>query len=72
MLTPHTDIREHAILCIRNLLEGNPGNQQVVKELEAVQAIPNEVLDRHGYEHYIDDAGRVQLRKVKGKGVSSK
>ncbi|PWW72594.1 hypothetical protein C7212DRAFT_359915 [Tuber magnatum] len=65
-------IREHAILCIRNLLENNPENQKVVKALEAVQAIPNEVLDRHGYEHYIDDAGKVQLRKVKGKGVSSK
>ncbi|CAZ80665.1 unnamed protein product [Tuber melanosporum] len=65
-------IREHAILCIRNLLENNSENQKVVKELEAVQAIPDEVLDRHGYEHYIDDAGRVQLRKVKGKGFSSK
>ena len=44
----------------------------MVKELEAVQAIPNEVLDRHGYEHFIDDAGRVQLKKVKGKVDSSK
>ncbi|KAL7275318.1 hypothetical protein RUND412_001743 [Rhizina undulata] len=56
-------IREHAILCIRNLLEGNRENQTIVRELDAVQAVPSEVLDKQGYEHFIDDNGKVQLRK---------
>jgi palmitoyltransferase len=58
------DIREHAILCIRNMLEGNPQNQKIVEELDAVQTVPSEVLDKSGYEHFIDESGRVQLRKL--------
>lgn len=60
-----SDIREHAILCIRNLLEGNLESQKLVKELEAVQAVPSEVLDSNGYEHSIDESGRVQLAKIR-------
>jgi hypothetical protein len=67
-----SDIREHAILCIRNLLEGNIESQKLVKELEAVQVVPSEVLDSHGYEHFIDESGRVQLAKVKGNDVTAK
>ncbi|KAH8153766.1 uncharacterized protein LAJ45_01533 [Morchella importuna] len=57
-------IREHAILCIKNMLEGNPQNQKIVEELDAVQTVPSEVLDKNGYEHFIDESGRVQLRKL--------
>lgn len=57
-------IREHAILCIRNMLEGNPQNQKIVEDLDAIQTVPSEVLDKNGYEHFIDENGRVQLRKL--------
>lgn len=59
-----TDIREHAILCIRSLLQGNPANQKIVEELNARETVPSEVLDKHGYEPYIDEKGRVKLKRT--------
>lgn len=55
-------IREHAIMCLRFLLEGNRENQQIVGELEARRTVPEEVLDKRGYETYIDGDGKVGLR----------
>lgn len=55
-------IREHAIMCLRFLLEGNPENQMIVGELEARRTVPDEVLDKRGYETYIDNEGKVGLR----------
>lgn len=60
------DIREHSILCIRALLQGNPENQAVVRELEAKEVVPSEVLDKHGYEPFIDEKGRVRLKRMEG------
>ncbi|KZF21177.1 hypothetical protein L228DRAFT_240053 [Xylona heveae TC161] len=59
-------IREHAIMCLRFLLEGNRENQQLVHELEPKMAVPSEVLDKRGYETFIDDAGKVGLRRKDG------
>lgn len=56
-------IREHAIMCLRFLLEGNRPNQDVVRELEARGVVPNEVLDQHGYETFMDSRGQVGLRR---------
>jgi hypothetical protein len=58
------DIREHAILCIRALLEGNPENQKLVEELNARETVPSEVLDKFEYEPFLDENGKVRLRKV--------
>lgn len=58
-----SDIREHAILCIRSLLQGNIENQKIVEELNAKDTVPSEVLDKHGYEPYIDEKGKVRLRR---------
>ena len=57
------DIREHAIMCLRFLLEANADNQQIVRELEARQVVPSEVLDKRAYETFIDVNGRVGLRR---------
>ncbi len=56
-------IREHAIMCLRFLLEGNEENAKIVRGLEAKQAVPNEVLDQRGYETFIDSNGKVGLRR---------
>ncbi|KAF2494888.1 hypothetical protein BU16DRAFT_550657 [Lophium mytilinum] len=70
-------IREHAIMCLRFLLEGNRENQELIRELEAKGVVPNEVLDQHGYETYMDSKGQVLLRRketlkpVSGSGSSS-
>ena len=59
-------IREHAIMCLRFLLESNKENQDVVRALEARGVVPSEVLDKRGYETYMDDRGRVGLRRKGG------
>lgn len=57
-------IREHAILCVRALLHGNIENQKVVEELEKGGGeVPEEVLEKSGFEPFIDERGRVRLRK---------
>src|SRR4051794_39205227 len=50
-------------MCLRFLMEGNAENQAVVRELEPQRAVPNEVLDQHGYETYMDSKGQVLLRR---------
>lgn len=59
-------IREHAIMCLRFLLEGNRENQRVVEELEARKTVPDEVLDKRGYETFVGDGGKVCLRRREG------
>lgn len=61
-------IREHAIMCLRFLLEGNRENQEIVRVLEPRRGVPDEVLDKRGYETYIDDNGKVGLRAKEGTG----
>ncbi|KAL1388613.1 hypothetical protein HDK64DRAFT_253209 [Phyllosticta capitalensis] len=56
-------IKEHAIMCLRFLLEGNKENQDVIRELEPKGVVPNEVLDHHGYETFWDQHGQVSLRR---------
>ena len=59
-------IREHAIMCLRFLLEGNRENQAIVEDLEARKVVPDEVLDKRGYETFIDEGGKVGLRRKEG------
>lgn len=72
-------IREHAIMCLRFMLEGNIQNQEVVKDLQEQGKkyeenrqeglmVPDEVLDEHGYETFMDARGQVGLRQVKQNG----
>lgn len=55
-------------MCLRFLLEGNRENQEIVKVLEPRRGVPDEVLDKRGYETYIDDKGKVGLRPKEGTG----
>lgn len=66
-------IREHAIMCLRFLLEGNERNAECVRGLggggddesgdKASYDVPHEVLDPSGYETYLDSKGQVALRR---------
>lgn len=38
-------------------------NQKIVAELEARSVVPNEVFDEKGYEAYLDQDEKVQLRR---------
>ncbi|KAF8475816.1 spinocerebellar ataxia type 10 protein domain-containing protein [Kalaharituber pfeilii] len=57
-------IREYAILCIRNLLEGNLKNQKEIGELEVKEVVKSDALINAGYETYVDDKGKVTLKKA--------
>ncbi len=59
-------IREHAIMCLRFLLEGNEANSKIVRDLKPKQTVPNEVLDQRGWETFIDSNGKVGLRRKEG------
>ena len=56
-------IREHAIMCLRFLTEGNLDNQEIIRKLQARNAVPSEVLDQNGYETFMDNRGQVGLRR---------
>ncbi|KAK6343654.1 copper transport protein [Orbilia blumenaviensis] len=54
-------IQQHATLCIRNLMEGNPENQKILRELEAREVVNGETLEAAGLEAYVDKAGKVKV-----------
>lgn len=59
-------IREHAIMCLRFLLEDNEKNIEIVRQLAPRTTVPDEVMDKRGYETYIDEKGKVGLRVKAG------
>ena len=64
-------IREHAIMCLRFLLEGNKENQAIVRGLEPKKGVPDEVVDKRGYETFVDERGKVGLRAKDGGHIMS-
>ena len=66
-------IRQHAIMCLRFLLDANKENQDVIRNLEGrgVTVVPKEVIDKRHYETFIDDRGRVSIRRKGGTDVVS-
>ncbi|KAJ6161169.1 hypothetical protein N7470_004565 [Penicillium chermesinum] len=57
-------IKEHAVMCLKFLLEGNRENQRLVEELEAREVKDDGgVLEKNGYEAMIDQAGKLTLRQ---------
>lgn len=64
-------IREHAIMCLRFLLEDNEKNIDIVRQLAPRTTVPDEVMDKRGYETYIDDKGKVGLRAKEGAPASA-
>ncbi|KAJ5287452.1 hypothetical protein N7478_003138 [Penicillium angulare] len=61
-------IKEHAVMCLKFLLEGNRENQRLVEELEAREVVSNDggVLEKNGYEAMINQAGKLAIRSKEG------
>ncbi|KKZ68608.1 hypothetical protein EMCG_05765 [[Emmonsia] crescens] len=59
-------IKEHAVLCLKFLLEGNRENQRVIEELEAREVVSDEggVLEKGGYQAVINE-GKLAIRTKK-------
>lgn len=57
-------IKEHAVMCLKFLLEGNRENQTLVEELEAREVVKDDggVLERSGFEAVIDRTGKLAIR----------
>lgn len=57
-------IKEHAVMCLKFLLEGNKENQRVVEELEAREVVKDDggILERSGFEAVIDRTGKLAIR----------
>jgi hypothetical protein len=54
-------LREWSIVAIRNVLDGNETNQQIVAELEAKQALDTPELQRVGIKLELDKRGNVKV-----------
>lgn len=65
-------IKEHAVMCLKFLLEGNRENQKLVEELEAREVVKDEggVLEKSGFEAVIDQAGKLAIRPKEGRNIS--
>jgi palmitoyltransferase len=70
-------IKEHAVMCLKFLLENNRANQSVVEGLEAHEVVGGqEALREAGMEAVVSEEGRVKLvrsgiGKVNGQGSQS-
>jgi hypothetical protein len=60
-------IKEHAVMCLKFLLEGNRENQKLIEELEAREVRDdNGMLEQRGLEAVIDKTGKLALRPREG------
>ncbi|PYH98800.1 hypothetical protein BO71DRAFT_315565 [Aspergillus ellipticus CBS 707.79] len=67
-------IKEHAVMCLKFLLEGNRENQRMVEELEAREVAKDEggLLERSGLEAVIDTAGKLAIRTKDGQSAEKR
>ncbi|KAK1146312.1 hypothetical protein N8T08_003099 [Aspergillus melleus] len=61
-------IKEHAVMCLKFLLEGNRENQRLVEELEAREVVKDDggLLEKSGFEAVIDKTGKLAIRPKEG------
>ncbi|GAB1215240.1 hypothetical protein ATERTT37_004426 [Aspergillus terreus] len=57
-------IKEHAVMCLKFLLEGNQENQKLVEDLEAREVVKDDggLLEKSGFEAVIDKTGKLAIR----------
>ncbi|KKK12721.1 essential cytoplasmic protein [Aspergillus ochraceoroseus] len=56
-------IKEHAVMCLKFLLEGNRENQKLIEELEAREVRDDSgLLEKRGLEAVIDKTGKLAIR----------
>ncbi|KAL4978635.1 hypothetical protein BDW66DRAFT_164393 [Aspergillus desertorum] len=64
-------IKEHAVMCLKFLLEGNRENQKLIEELEAREVRDDHgMLEQRGLEAIIDKTGKLALRPRDGQSSS--
>jgi len=80
LLTNHTlylacnpYIKEHAVMCLKFLLEANPENQALVSSLEAREVVPadsasKDSLEKMGVDVALGEDGKVKVTRSQGHG----
>lgn len=64
-------IKEHAVMCLKFLLEGNRENQKLIENLEAREVRDDGgMLEQRGLEAVIDKTGKLALRPRDAQGSS--
>ncbi|KAI5304117.1 copper transport protein [Ascosphaera pollenicola] len=60
-------IKEHAVMCLKFLLDHNRENQKIVEELEAREAVRDDtgVLEKNGYQVVLNDVGKLAIQVKK-------
>ncbi|XP_076067894.1 ataxin-10 [Oratosquilla oratoria] len=61
-------IKENAVFALRNLLEDNPQNQQVIADLNMQGIAPNEGLRELGMVAEVGQDGKISVRQVRHNG----
>lgn len=56
------DVKEHAVLAMRNLLENNQENQAIVEQLSPQETVPHPVLEEIGLKTELRD-GQVNIKR---------
>lgn len=63
-------IKEHAVMCLKFLLEGNRENQKLIEDLEAREVRDDGgMMEQRGLEAVIDKTGKLALRPRDGQPV---
>ena len=59
-------MKEHAVMCLKFLLENNKENQKIVEELEAREVVRDDsgVLAKTGHEAIVDSVGKLTIQKA--------
>lgn len=60
----YLDLREHAVLAIRHMLQDNDENQTLIAEMEPLQAVQTDDLSDMGLTARLEN-GKVKLSKKK-------
>jgi hypothetical protein len=58
------DIREHATVTLRHLLENNSDNQQLIAEMAPMEAVQTDALGEMGLKSSLID-GKVHLERTR-------
>lgn len=60
-------IKEHAVMCLKFLLDHNRENQKIVEELEAREVVKDDsgVLERNGYQVVLNEVGKLAIQVKK-------
>ncbi|KAI5288902.1 copper transport protein [Ascosphaera aggregata] len=67
-------IKEHAVMCLKFLLDHNHENQKIVEGLEAREVVKDNtgVLERNGYQVVLNEVGKLAIQAKKDSSTESR